>query len=109
MFIFWSEILNLCLIYMHKSNFQKSRGGGGNCPPMPKHTFVPRCGCGCGGSSASWSYYGYGESSVSGHAMGAGLCRGVCGSCRGICVVGHRFWVMPWVWVVVGFIFVVVG
>ena len=79
------------------------------------------CGCGCGGSSPSWSCYGYGELSVLGHAMGVGLCRGVCGSCHGVCVVGHlhrghavgvvghRFWVMPWVWVAMGFIFVVVG
>ena len=78
------------------------------------------CGCGCGGSSASWPCRGYGESLVSSHAVGVGLCRGVRGPCRGVCVVGHqcrghamgmvghRFWVMPWVWVAVGFIFVIV-
>ena len=68
------------------------------------------------------------------HAIGVGLCRGVCGSCHGgssvswfhgschgVCVVGHwhrghavgvvghQFWVMPWVWVALGFIFVVVS
>ena len=90
--------------------------------------------CGCGGSSASWSCCGYGRSSISSHAVGVGLCHGVHGSCcggssvswfRGSCwecgvvghqhcghamgVVGHQFRVMPWVWVAVGFIFVVVG
>ena len=66
-------------------------------------------GCGCSGSSASWPCRGYGESLVSSHAVGVGLCRGVRGPCRGVCVVGHqcrghamgmvghRFWVMPWV------------
>ena len=27
-------------IYMHKSNFQKSWGGGGYCPLIPKRSFV---------------------------------------------------------------------
>ena len=40
-------------------------------------------GCGCGGSSASWPCCVYGKSSVSGHAVGVGLCRGVHGSCHG--------------------------
>ena len=56
-----------------------------------------------GGSLASWSCLGYGGSLVLGHAVGVGLCRGVCGSCfggssvswfrgscRGVCVVGYR-------------------
>ena len=30
-----------------------------------------------------------------------------CGHAMG--VVGHWFWVMPWVWIAVGFIFAVVG
>ena len=78
-------------------------------------------GCGYGGSSALWPCYGYGESLVSSHAVGVGLCCGVRGPCCGVCVVGHQccghamgvvghwFWVMPWVWVAVGFIFVIVG
>ena len=45
--------------------------------------------CGCGESSTSWSCCGYGGSSVLGHAMGVGLCHGVCGSCHGVSVVGH--------------------
>ena len=40
-------------------------------------------GCGCGGSSASWPCCVYGKSSVSGHVVGVGLCRGVHGSCHG--------------------------
>ena len=69
-----------------------------------------------------------------GHVVGVGLCRGVRGSCcggssvswfRGSCcgvcvvghwhrghavgVVGHRYGVMPWAWVALGFIFVVVS
>ena len=50
------------------------------------------CGCGCGGSChrcrcygslTLWSCCGYGGSSVSGHAVGVGLCHGVRGSCCG--------------------------
>ena len=49
-----------------------------------------------------------------GHAVGMGLCHGVCAvghQRRGhaVGVVGHRFWVLPWVWVAVGFICVVMG
>ena len=39
--------------------------------------------CGCDGSLTSWSCCGYGGSSVSGHAVGVGLCHGVRGSCCG--------------------------
>ena len=70
------------------------------------------CGCGCGGSLTSWSCCGCGRSSVSGHAMVGHRFHGFVGHVVGFVwwvigimgVVGHRFRVMPWLWVyAVGF------
>ena len=42
----------------------------------------------------SWSYRGCRGPSISGHAMGVGLCRGVRGSCHGGSHLSFSFVVM---------------